>query len=329
MNLSLPTGVAPAAWQVAVITPVLKHSIITGPNDLRPISVTPIVSRIVERLVVKDHIMKYVPCEQLFDQYGFKRTGSTTAALIDVTHTVVTMLETSSCVRCLLIDFSKAFDSVDHIKLVNKLKQYGLNHRIITWIVSFLTDRSQYTKVGGYISRLQFINRSNVQASGISPCLFIIMILILKARADTSHMAKYADDATLLVPEITCLSIEEEIRFVQKWACDNKLSINLSKTKEIVFHRPNPRSILVTSPLQTIERVTSTKLLGVCISHHFATNAQTEYVLKICNQRLYLLNQLKKQGLPRKQLEQVFESIVLSRITYAVGAWRGFTSIAE
>ena len=165
-NLSLTTGVSPAAWRIAVITPVPKHSIITGPNDLRPISVTAILSRIVERLIVKDHIMPYEPCEQLIDQYGFQRTHSTTAALIDFTHTVVTMLETSSYVRSLLIDFSKAFDSVGHIKLLNKLKQYGLNHSI-----SFLTDRSQYTNVGDNILRLQFINRSIIQGSGIGPCL--------------------------------------------------------------------------------------------------------------------------------------------------------------
>ena len=62
---------------------------------------------------------------------------------------------------------------------------------------------------------------------------------------------------------------------------------------------------------------------------NFCRQFKYEYVLKICNQRLYLLHQLKKQGLPRKQLEQVFESIVLSRVTYAVAAWWGFTSIAE
>ena len=67
------------------------------------------------------------------------------------------------------------------------------------------------------------------------------MIMNLKARYAMNHIAKYADDATLLVPAITSLSIEEEVRCVQKLACDNKLSINLSKTKEIVFHRPNPR----------------------------------------------------------------------------------------
>ena len=195
------------------------------------------------------------------------------------------MLETSNYVRYLNIDFSKAFDSVNHPKLVNKIKQYGLSHSIITCIVSFLTDRSQYIKVGGKLSRLQFINRFIVQGSRIGPCLFIIMILNLKTRAAMNHMAKYADDATLLVLELTSLSIEEEFRCVQKWACDNKLSTNLSKTKEIVFHRPNPRSIIVPSPLPNIERVTSIKLLGVYISHNLATN-----VLKICKQRLYLLN---------------------------------------
>ena len=74
VHFSLTTGVAPAAWRIAVITPVPKHSPITELNDLRPISVTPILNRIVERLVVKDHIMPFVPCDQLLDQYGFKRT---------------------------------------------------------------------------------------------------------------------------------------------------------------------------------------------------------------------------------------------------------------
>ena len=113
------------------------------------------------------------------------------------------------------------------------------------------------------------------QGSGIGPCLYI-MILNLNARAATNHMAKYADDSTLLIPELTSLNIEEEVLCVQKWACDNKLSINLSKTKEIVFHRPNARSIILPSPLQNIERVTSTKLLDVYISHDLAANAQTE-----------------------------------------------------
>ena len=142
----------------------------------------------------KDWLLKIISCHlyhatSCWINMDLNAQISTTAALIDVTHTVVTMLETSSCVRCLLIDFSKAFDSVNHLKLVNKLKQYGLSHSIITWIVSFSTDKSQYTNVGGNLWRLQFINRSIVQGSGIGPCLFIIMIFNLKARAATNHRA--------------------------------------------------------------------------------------------------------------------------------------------
>ena len=102
---SQPHGVAPSAWRRAAITPVPKCMPINGLSDLRPISVTPILSRMVERLVVKDHIFPAIPGEQLFDQYGFKRTGSTTAALVDITSTVSIMLEDNKYVRCLLIDF--------------------------------------------------------------------------------------------------------------------------------------------------------------------------------------------------------------------------------
>ena len=91
------------------------------PSDLRPISVTPILSRLVKRLVVRDLIMSNVSPANLYDQYAFKRTGSTTAALIDLTHTITVMLETNEYVRSLLIDFSKAFDSVDHAIIVKKL----------------------------------------------------------------------------------------------------------------------------------------------------------------------------------------------------------------
>ena len=100
-------------------------------SDYRPISVTPILSRVVERLVVRDFIAPLIPADVLGDQFGFKPTGSTTVALIDLTHIVSTMLENNSYIRCLLVDFSKAFDSVDHCKLINKLKGYNFADNVI------------------------------------------------------------------------------------------------------------------------------------------------------------------------------------------------------
>ena len=163
---------------------------------------------------MKDHIFPAIPAEQLFDQYGFKPTGSTTAALVDITSTVSIMLEDNKYVRCLLIDFSKAFDSVDHLVLINKLKMYNIADNIIKWIVSFLTDRDQYTKLGDQRSFIRVINRSIVQGSGIGPMLFVIFICDLRPISVINRLAKYADDATLLVPEKT--DVHEEFNNITK-----------------------------------------------------------------------------------------------------------------
>ena len=101
------------------------------------------------------------------------------------------------------------------------------------------------------------------------------------------------------------------------------------KTKEIAFHRPKPRGLVMPPPLTNIDRVKFAKLLGIYIMYNIGAGKQTDYLLKICNQRLYLLNQIKKQGLAKKQLLRVFDAIIIFRITYAAAAWRGFATVAE
>ena len=96
INYSLCIGKVPSAWKIAVVTPVPKTNLVSMPSDLRPLFLTPILSRLVERQVVRDLIMPNVSPANLYDQYGFKLSGcSTTAALVDLTHTVTVMLETN------------------------------------------------------------------------------------------------------------------------------------------------------------------------------------------------------------------------------------------
>ena len=120
-------------------------------------------------------------------------------------------------------------------------------------------------KVGTKISGMKVINLSIVQGSGVGPCLFIILIADLRPAGTTNQLVKYADDATLLVPEIHSNSLKEEFSNVQKWAILNKHTINMSKTKEMVFHRPNPRCLVPPPSLSNIERIKFKKLLGVYI----------------------------------------------------------------
>ena len=107
------------------------------------------------------------------------------------------MLETNKFVRFLMIEFSKAFDSVDHLSLIQKLKALNIADNIIQWVVSFLTDRNQYVQLNRKLSLPRIFNRSIVQGSGIGPTLFIICIMDFKPISSTNHITKYADDASL------------------------------------------------------------------------------------------------------------------------------------
>jgi hypothetical protein len=121
INYSIQQSVVPISWKTACITPVPKCSPVTSYSDLRPISVTPILSRLVEKIIVRTYLTPLLGSDAFYHQYAYKPTGSTTCALIDITHRIHTLLDTNHYVRCVLIDFSKAFDVIDHAILVKKI----------------------------------------------------------------------------------------------------------------------------------------------------------------------------------------------------------------
>ena len=114
----------------------------------------PHLSRVAEKVIVHHWLYPAIPADNLVDQYAFKPTGSTTAALVYFSHQVTKMLEHNNYVRCLMIDFSKAFDTVDHIILLFKLVQLKLPGFVVNWICSFLSGRGQQCKVNGALSAL-------------------------------------------------------------------------------------------------------------------------------------------------------------------------------
>jgi len=110
VNLSFARQKVARAWRTATITPVPKTSIVIGPGDLRPISVMSILSRTIERLVVKNYLTPLLKSSSFRDQYAYKPTGSTVCAFVDFTYRIHTLLESNRYVRCVLIDSTKAFD---------------------------------------------------------------------------------------------------------------------------------------------------------------------------------------------------------------------------
>ena len=151
-NSSLKFGDVPEAWKKASITPVPKErnaSEYRDFADLRPISVTPILSRLVEKIVVRRYLRPIMDDEQMNDQFAFRPTGSTTAALITLMHTIYSMFDLGNdYVRCVLIDYSMAFDVVNHEILLDELGTLGLHFSIFKWIANCLTGRTQAVKIG-------------------------------------------------------------------------------------------------------------------------------------------------------------------------------------
>ena len=165
----------------------------------------------------------------LIDQYAFKPTDSIECALIDCLDSVTRMLDSNDYVRCMLVDFSKAFDIVDHAIVVKKLNVLQIASSIKNWVIAFLTGRSQITKISSSFSSSLLINRSIIQGSGIGPYLYLLLESDLHPLSAKNRIFKNADDTNLLVPEYSDVSMVDEFKNIQDWACQKKMNINYEK----------------------------------------------------------------------------------------------------
>ena len=156
INLSLSTYVVPKQWKAAYILPVPKIAVPQFPADYRPISITPILSRIIERIVVRDFIypsLQFPPPDLSFcDQFAFQPSASTTAALIHLPQTITNLLQSNPYVVVYALDFSKAFDSVRHSAVLNKFSLLSIPDHVYNWIEAFFRDHSHCMKFDGEIS---------------------------------------------------------------------------------------------------------------------------------------------------------------------------------
>ena len=330
INKSLSTGRLPAQWLTSFVTPVPKVSHPKTFNDFRPISVTPILCRMTEKFIVKRWLQPSIKSYDICDQFAFRPTGSTTVALTFGLHHITRLLESNQFVRCFLIDFKKAFDTVNHHILLTKVNRLKLPHFIFNWILSFVSGRSQVVKFSDVLSSPRSITRGIIQGSGLGPTLYIIMASSLHPMSFPQNlMFKFADDTTLLVPQNTDISAKAEILNVKSWAFENKMEINWEKTTELVFRKPRLNMSLIPGPVCNIAQVSEARLLGIIIASNLSFESHIKYILSICSQRFYLLKQLKNQGLYNTQLNIVHSAIILSRLNYALPSWAGFITCEQ
>jgi len=164
---------------------------------------------LVEKLIVRKFITPALLLELISDQFAYRPTASTTAALISLTHAVAQKLESCNYIglSCLQIDYAKAFDTINHPILFRKLMSLSIPPQIQRWIFEFFTGRQQAVISGGQQSKSLPITRSVVQGSGVGPSAHLVYSMDLKAPSSYNSILKYADDTSILVPQHSSITV--------------------------------------------------------------------------------------------------------------------------
>ena len=225
-----PCRAGPSRVGSSSITPVPK---ITSPltcQDFRPISVTPVLSRLFEKEFVRQIIYPVLVhpnyTQQFSDQFAFRPTGSTTGALTQLLHTVTHMLQTEPYVHVIALDFSKAFGTVRHHTLLAKFSDLPISDCTNNWLLEYFSKRRHCTRVMDIISGFLVINASIVQGSSIGPVSYVVNASDLRIICLMNKLFKYADDTYLVVTASKSSTIESELKSIASWYETNNLTLN-------------------------------------------------------------------------------------------------------
>ena len=336
INQSLTTGIFPDKLKVAKVVPLFKKGNEHLPDNYRPISLLSSISKVFEK-VVYDQVYRYFKSNSLFyiSQYGYRNDHSTEMACLEFIDRVMHDLDNRKIPIAIFLDLSKAFDTIDHAILLDKLKYYGINGLALSWFESYLNNRTQFVEVDDTRSSSKPIHTGVPQGSILGPLLFIIYINDMGTVSDIFNPISYADD-TALVSTISAFANldmdyrddvspakNSELYKIYEWLCANKLSVNASKTKYMIFHlrqrRNLPRLHLELNG-SAIDRVNTFEFLGLTISD---TLDWSHHLNKIANKLSKIAGIMSriKRYISKDILKTIYNSLVLPHLYFSILVW--------
>lgn len=324
INSSILSCYVPIKWKIANIRPIPK----TSPaciNALRPISLLPLPSKLLEKVIlksIKDYLLTFIDkC-----QFAYRPYSSTTNALLHLQDRLTTILDEEDAIGAaiLSLDFTKAFDTISHRKLIRKLHAFDFPLKFIDWTASYLTDRFQRTVISNTCSKMTIVPSGVPQGSILGPYLFIFYISDLITDTDRNYMM-YADDTSIIVKLTKDVSSSEVIlrnKFdsIKIKSANINLTLNEAKSKLLIC--PKRNGIKIDISVRNVENVTSLKLLGVTFSSNLTWDDHIRNILKRCSSRMYALRVLKPIC-DEKFMFQVYAGLIRSLLEYACPVFMG------
>ena len=283
-----------------------------------------IYSRIYSFLVKNDLIFK--------KQFGFRSNYSTNHALLSITERIKDFVDKGNYVCGIFVDLEKAFDTVNHKILCEKLNFYGLRGNINQLIQSFLSNRKQFVSINGFDSVLRDITSGVPQGSSLGPLLFLIYINDFRLCLDKTETGHFADDTFIMYASRKLGQIESvvnhELKLVSNWLRLNRLSLNAGKTELIFFrskqHLLNYDHISIKFNGVKLTPVDYVKYLGMYIDKYLSWNFHILQLNKKLSRANGILSKLCHYA-PFETCLQVYYAIFYSHLTYGCNIW-GLTS---
>ena len=328
-NRSFEEEVFPSAWKRSLVVPSFKRGDSSNPSNYRPIALLPVVGKVCER-VVFNRLYRFLSPHLVDHQSGFRKGDGTTLQLLRLIQTWSEAIDSSCYIGAIFFDLQKAYDKVWHAGLLAKLEAAGIHGSALNWFRSYLSGRSQRTKVDGEVSGPAPVLAGVPQGAILSPLLFLVYVNDIPHTSEVNTNL-FADDTSAFVSDRCPSQLARRLQSVadslSTWFRKWFLSVNINKSSTMVFRSRGMKAVPINVSLNgsPLSQVTNLKHLGVTINEFLSWSDHVDVICRKAAKRIGLLRRLRKR-LPPLAIRHLFCTSIRPSLEYASLVWSGLSS---